>query len=285
MSSKIVGITGASGFIGGAFLPTLVRNYETVISYGRDGSCRIFSGSIYNYYDFQLSQHDPFFRPNILYNFATRYDPGPSSIADVGLILNANISFPLSIISKVDHEELKIINFCSYMQLVSGHEKTVYSLSKSILALTLKHAQGSLSNIYLFDTFGTGDTRGKVVDVFIKSIMARQAITIPKNPVFVNISHVDDICYSIYPAERVPIGESCVLSQSTISLEGLALEIMNVIGHRVNIRSGNDVSCAYSSVEGFPPNIYRQLTGDSFSNKLAQRVSEINETHPVKKSF
>ena len=42
--------------------------------------------------------------------------------------------------------------------------------------------------MYLFDTFGEGDIRNKVTDVFIRNILSGSPITIPENEVNIKMS-------------------------------------------------------------------------------------------------
>ena len=51
--------------------------------------------------------------------------------------------------------------------------------------------------------FGTGDKRSKVIDTFINKILNNKEIIIPNNKVELNITHINDVVYSIKKSLKI----------------------------------------------------------------------------------
>ena len=150
-------------------------------------------------------------------------------------------------------------------------------MSKEYLKQSLIPIVGEISNIFLFDTFGSYDKRNKVVDIFIKKIIAREEISIPVNDVRINLSEISDVCYSITPLQNIPIGNSCVHSPFTISLLDLANLLMELIGNKTEIKQGKNKQCFYSLCGDIPCNLFKKSDKLSLADKLMRRINEIRK--------
>ena len=74
---------------------------------------------------------------------------------------------------------LKVMSQSSYVQLLDDEYKNFYSETKTWFNEWCETRVHDLVKIYLFDSFGKGDTRNKVVDAFIKSSILSENIKIP----------------------------------------------------------------------------------------------------------
>ena len=190
-------------------------------------------------------------------------------------ILDSNIVFPLKILSKVYKEDLKIINFCSYLQLSSAGSDMPYCTSKDFLRSCFDSLDCSVSNVYLFDTFGKGDKRNKVVDVFIRNILNKRQISIPENDILINLSNVDDVCDSLVVA---PTGMTMIKSPFTVSLGELILIIEDLLDCRANVIRQGVLPCHYSVCTDLPFNIYCGTSSyNDFLKKLESKCDEIRQ--------
>lgn len=267
--------SGLSGFLGSNFLFNLHKKYNTVINFERGNTYKVYhrNGKIEN-----LKKKDEIFglfNPVVFYNFATYYNPNPKSIHDINNIVESNINFHLSVIESLNLDNIRVINLCSYLQLIKNETQNLYTLSKEFLKVSLNSLSDNVSNIYLFDTFGNKDKRNKVVDVFINSIKMGEDIMIPENEIIINISDVLDVCESIDDLKRIPLGDSCVLSPYTISLESLAKLLMDIQGKKTKIIKSGTTKNYFKLIQNFPRNIYKQHNNNDFSEKLKKRTYEI----------
>lgn len=274
---NIAGVTGINGFIGKHFLPRLLEEHDFVVSYLRGGHCQIFNknGLVKNVHkNYEIDKN---YVPSVFYNLATYYNPHPQNIDDIMSITESNIIFPLKILKKIDKPMLRYINFCSYLQLLHKRAQSPYSLSKEYLKESLVSIFGEISNIFLFDTFGSNDERNKVVDIFIKKIIAKEEICIPINDIRINLSEISDVCYSITPLQKIPIGNSCIHSPFTINLLDLANLLMELIGNQTEIKHEKNKQCLYSLCGDLPTNIFKKSDKLSLADKLMRRINEIRK--------
>ena len=136
-------------------------------------------------------------------------------------------------------ENFKIINAVSYHQLLEFNEQNIYSLSKELFKKFIDNQTFEIVNIYIFDTFGAGDSRNKVTDIFIKNVLSGQPITIPKNEININLSDNESVSNSLVKSISLSPGSYSLMSPDTVSLEYLALKIMNISKKEVKLIKQN----------------------------------------------
>lgn len=275
---NIAAASGLRGFIGSNFFPRLVEEYDFVLSFLRQNECELYSKNglvkhFNKYHDIDAS-----YTPSVFYNLATHYNPYPQNIHDILKIIESNITFPLNILTKLNNNNLRIVNFCSYLQLTNPKISSAYMYSKEFLKASLNPISNEVSNIFLFDTFGSNDRRNKVVDTFIKKILLKETIIIPANEIKINLSDVADVCNSIKSLNTIPLGDSCIYSPVTLTLLDLANTLMDLIGHNTKIKYGKSTTCYHSLCIKLPKNIYKSLDKKTFSEKLLKRIHEIKSS-------
>ena len=274
---KIVYASGLTGFIGRNLLPILLQSYDEVINFGRNDIATIYRSSSLK--DVKLS-HKLFskYPSHTFINLATLYDPSPKSITDFNNLIDANINFPLNLIENFlmkNNDDFNIINTSSYMQLIPQEFQNQYSLSKEIFLCRIKKNIKNVTNLYLFDSFGKGDTRNKVTDIFIKNIINKKSISIPSNEIKINLSSVDNICCSINKSINLPNGNYSILSPNTITLESLAKRLMKIIGNKVEIKKLQPSQDVFSEITNMPKNIYPKFETNTLDTDLKRRIDEI----------
>ncbi|MDB4210591.1 hypothetical protein N9774_02700, partial [Gammaproteobacteria bacterium] len=211
---------------------------------------------------------------------ATLYEPNPKSDEDLYNLIEANVLFPSRVLEALgSHSDLKIINALSYHQLLDLSTQNVYSLSKELFKKFLDYQEKKVVNVYIFDTFGSGDTREKVTDIFIKNIIAGHAIKIPKNEIKINLSDSEAISASLMNSLQMDAGSYSLFSPDTLSLESLAILIMDIIKIEVDIIKDSNAINHFDSIREFPKNAFITPPGYNFKKSLEKRIDEIkNET-------
>ena len=163
------------------------------------------------------------------------------------------------------------------MQLLNSKYQNSYSLSKEMVNIFLKENNYIHKNIFLFDSFGNGDTRNKVTDTFIKKIISNEEIKIPTDDVLINLSYVDDICHSIMCSMSLPEGSYSVMSENSITLHKLAETIMNILSIQVQVKRLGIGINYLNKIQNIPENIYKQDLVISFEERLKERINEIQQ--------
>ena len=274
---KIIYVTGITGFIGSNLLHHLLQKYSKVVNFTRNKTLKIYEKNRTEEVDIS---NDFFLQnpSNTLINLATLYNPNPSSVDELENIIKANILFPASVFSALDSlENLKIVNALSYHQLLDFKAQNVYSLSKELFKKFLDHQHSEIVSIYIFDTFGSGDTRNKVVDIFIKNIIAGNPISIPSNEIRINLSDVQPLCRSLIKSIDLPQGSYSVKSPDTISLENLVKMIMEISNKKVDILTVTSGSNYFDEIEIFPENIFLEDHSYNLRDSIKNRIKELED--------
>jgi nucleoside-diphosphate-sugar epimerase len=272
---EIIYTTGITGFIGKNLLQYLLQNYNKVINFTRNNTLQIYEKNKME----EAAISKDFLTQNssdLLINLATLYQPHPNSFKDLENLIEANIIFPASVFNWLaPNTNLKVINALSYHQLLNFEAQNIYSLSKEILKKFLDNQKYEIVNLYIFDTFGSGDTRNKVVDIFIKNILAGNSVSIPSNKVHINLSDVQPICKSFVNSIEVSHGNYCLLSPDTISLEELLEMIMQISGRKVEVNQQQTSPNYFDEIVKFPENIFVNDYNYSLRDSLEIRIKEI----------
>jgi len=274
---KIIYVTGITGFIGKNLLQHLLQKYKKVINFTRNDTLQIYENSKIEEIDISKD----FFVKNPsdrLINLATLYQPNPYSVSELEKLIEANILFPAGVCNYLaPNENLKIVNALSYHQLLSFKAQNVYSLSKELFKKFLDYQKTEIVSLYIFDTFGSGDTRNKVVDIFIKNVLTGNPITIPANEVKINLADVQPVCKSLIKSIDLKHGSYSIKSPDTISLEGLVQMIMEISNTKVDLKKVNVGPNYFDEIESFPENIFHEDSEYSLYGSLKARVKEIQD--------
>lgn len=278
MIKKLIYTSGATGFIGKNFIPSLLSVYDEVINFTSKETIQIYSKNKVTEKEISIDfiKRHP---SSEFFNLATLYIPNPGSISEMKNLIDANILFPIRTLEYLKiFDNLKIVNILSYTQLLDFANQNIYSLSKEMFKkFIFFHHTSNIINLYLFDTFGNGDTRNKVADVFIRSILSGSPITIPKNEVNINLTHNSAVSESLLKSLLLDPGEYCVKSPDSISLENLAYLIMDISGKRTQVFKKNSVLNPLSLIKSFPKNVFINPKGYNFKNHLEDRIQEIRK--------
>ena len=274
--NKTIYVTGITGFIGKNLLPNLLSVYDQVLNFSRQGTIQIINSE--NVSEEKITAEFFCNNPsNLLINLATIYQQFPSNQSELNSLIDSNILFPSGVVHQLTtyNKDLKIINILSYSQLLELSNQNVYSLSKELFQKYLDHSFKSIVNVYLFDTFGSGDTRNKVTDVFIKNILSGKPITVPTNEIKINLSDCTQVNESLINSIDLNPGSYSIQSPDTISLESLAIMIMELMNKEVQIIKKDTAINYIETIKFIPENIFPHNPEYSLSNALTKRIEEI----------
>lgn len=275
---KTIYVTGLTGFIGSNLLSHLLKNFDQVVNFTRDENIQIINNKTLKEIKFnnQFVTDNP---SNFLINLATLYQPYPNTFIDLEKLVEANILFPARVVNYFSSvENFKILNSVSYHQLLDFSAQNIYSLSKELFKKFIDNQKFEVLNIYIFDTFGKGDSRNKVTDIFIKNILSGQSITIPKNEIKINLSDSESVSNSLIKGLSLPPGSYSLMSPDTVSLEYLALKIMDLAKKEVKLIKKNIGKNYFNDIKQFPTNIYHSHANSSLDKTLKIRIEEIQQS-------
>ena len=269
--------SGFSGFIGKNLRLALLKKFPKVINFRRGGVHEIYSsdGSV-------KVVDNKYFIPTVgsklFINAAALYNATPRSQKELSDLYLSNTTLPIELIDNyIGSKNLKIIQLASYFQLVDLQFQTPYSLTKSLGMKYMENNYENLSFVYLFDTFGTNDNRNRVIDTFINNIIDRKSIILPLKDLYINISHVSDICKAIVSCIDLPATSYCVMSENTLSLRCIAKKIMELVGNTVEVQTLPDTIDYFAQIDenNLPKNIFPLSKNKNFVDQLRSRIIEL----------
>jgi len=276
MHFEVVYTSGLSGFIGRNLIQHLLEKFPLLINFRRGNFHEIYSRNgcvkVENRY-FNKSDGSKLFL-----SIAALYKAFPSSRKELAELYDSNAVLPIKLIEEyIGSENLKVIQISSYFQLLDLEFQTPYSLTKSLANAYLKQNYDSVSVLYLFDTFGDQDDRSRVIDTFITKIKNSEPIALPKEDVYINVSHVSDVCRAIISSIDLPSMDYCVMSGNTLSLRFIAEEIMRLIGNRVKVNelTANIDYFYHLNKANIPKNLFPTSGSRTFEEYLEMRINEI----------
>ncbi len=277
--SKIIYTTGLTGFIGQCVLKKIVNEYDVTINFGRDKKLTVYQSShVPIYKDFNLNELEAYPSESLLH-IAGHYNPKPNGLLEESLLEESNYNFPLSLCSLLKKIGLKkIISTSSYLQLLDLEYQNLYSETKSKFISWAK-SEFEVTEIFLFDTFGTNDRRKKVLDVFIRSAILNQDINIPSSRIDINLTHVEEIARSLINSSKLLPGEYMIMSNNQTTLKALAMEIISLNKTTAKIKTKLEGNNFFKNINSFPQNIYLKTLELDFHEQLQERYNEIKQTN------
>ncbi|OUW09680.1 MAG: hypothetical protein CBD19_01125 [Gammaproteobacteria bacterium TMED159] len=274
---EIIHTTGITGFLGKTILPYLLKNFNAVINHGRqDGNkpITLFTTTEEIIHETKVEKNDiKKYESNLLLHMATNYNPFPKNSSEVKAVIEANVTFPIKVASSFK----KVISLSSYQQLLSEKDQNIYSRTKNEFNEWCFNHIDQYSQVYLFDSFGSKDSRGKVVDVFLNNSLSGKDLKIPENEVVINLSHSSEVVESILGSLKLKFGNYCIKSKNNISLEKLAKLSINLTNSDSRIIKSGNIENHIEKIKNLPKNIYQKNNSLSLEDQLKNRLNEIQE--------
>ena len=278
---KIIYTTGLTGFIGHYFLKKIINDYDLVVNFDREKHINVYQSlgnPISKKFTPEVLEEYP---SDTLFHFATYYNPNPENTSEEKLLEESNFHFPHSLCKVLKKNGLKrIISTSSYLQLLDSKYKNLYSETKSKFIDWAK-SEFEITEIFLFDTFGNNDKRGKVLDVFIKNAISNNDIYIPSKLVEINLTHVDEVVDSIISSIFLKPRSYMIMSNNHLTIKELAESIVSIEKTSTKIKPSLEGNNLIQNIKSFPENIYVNTLTISFNEQIKQRYDEIKQTNSI----
>lgn len=230
-------VTGATGFVGRSVVPLLARRGCTVVTVGRAdaaaGPQRVVDRVVEA-------------RPDAVIHLATHFLSShlPS---DVPALIRANVEFGTLIAEGATEVCARFVNIGSAWQHVDGADYapvSLYAASKQALVPILDYyAQASgldVRTVALFDTYGPGDFRRKLVPSLLRAARDGVALDMSTGDQLIDLTFVDDVARGIVDVALLGAAPTdCVLrSWEPLTIRGLVDQVSAAIGREVPVTWG-----------------------------------------------
>jgi nucleoside-diphosphate-sugar epimerase len=249
-------VTGASGFLGQSLVPRLIREGKDVliltrkkIVFENELDANKIKQIIYSdETGFQLDSND---QPQIIIHLAT-YFVSNHSESDLKKLVDANILLGMRVLEYSKQNKIDVISTSSFAQSLDGFSDTpqnLYALTKKIfedlLVFYSKEYKVKVINLELFDTYGPGDIRRKVVNLAIESFRNGDEFKMSSGDQEICLLNVEDvinglvICLNQLPELEGYNAFTLLNKESTFKLKDLILEIKEILKSSSLIKLGH----------------------------------------------
>lgn len=248
-------VTGITGFIGGRLAERLIADGWTVDALVRTGSD---TGSLpdvvalHTVEDGQdLTPVVAAARPDIVFHLASLYlaEHRPDQVE---ALVRSNILFPALLAEAMAANGVtRLVNTGTAWQQFLGEAYlpvNLYAATKQAAEdLLLYHADArdlSVVTLRLFDTYGRGDKRRKLIQILIDAAASGEALAMSPGDQVVDLTHVDDVVSAfVLAAERLldahaPLREAFLLSGERYTVKALAEVVAHAMGRPVRAEFG-----------------------------------------------
>jgi nucleoside-diphosphate-sugar epimerase len=223
-------VTGATGFIGGHLVRRLITRGDEVHAILRAGSDRSLLPKAVAVHAHdgsadQLCSILETVRPNVVFHLASHFQHGhlPS---DIEALIADNVTFGSMLVeAMVRAGSKRLVNAGTswqHYQDASYSPVCLYAATKQAFEAILRYYADaealSVVTLKLFDTYGPGDRRGKLVSRLAKMVHDGSSLTMSPGEQLIDLVHVDDVVNAfLMAAARLLAGEVTGMEDYAVS--------------------------------------------------------------------
>jgi len=205
ITGERVAVTGATGYVGSVLVPRL-RERNDVHVFARDGAAaRSLLGlpgdQVHTDLESPGAIADAFERiaPTVVFHLATHYERKDDS-ANVARMVDANVRFGslvLDVASKLSKCDVVVTG--SHFQFAGRERRSAsfYAATKNALGEIARYLQEARGLRWiqpvLFDVYGPGDTRPKLINILIDRVSAGEPVSLPDPEPLHHFVYIDDV--------------------------------------------------------------------------------------------
>lgn len=249
-------VTGVTGFIGGKLVERLLADGWTVHALVRETSeLPAIEGLRFHVYRRDIEELTAILvetAPNVVFHLASLYlaEHRPDQVDD---LVASNILLPAQLAEAMTAAGARrLINTGTAWQhfRTDGYNPVnLYAATKQACEDLLRYYHDaralSVLTLKLFDTFGPGDKRRKLVRILLNAARSGERLEMSPGEQIIDLLHVDDaIDGFIAAAERLlaseaPLMEDYLLSGTRHSLRDLVVVVEQAVGGNIDVRFGH----------------------------------------------
>ena len=182
---------------------------------------------------------------DIVINCATYYT-GQNSIKNIENLIKTNVIFCSIIIEILKNKITKFINFGSMMEYSRGNyfsPRNFYAITKYFFQkieefYKLKYKNIKFYDLKLYETYGDGDSRNKLIPTIIKNYKKNKKIKIASKNLKMNFVHIESLMKIINMIifNKIKEGEYCVKNNRFIEIRKLINSLNIKLTKKIKIK-------------------------------------------------
>ncbi len=245
-------VTGATGFIGGHLVAALAHAGWEVHALARttpppgDAQAHWLDGSHERLLSILADV-----QPDVTFHLASLFLASHTP-AQVTELAAANISFPMQLVEAMVRTGCRrLVNTGTAWQFdAAGMQRPVnlYAATKQAFDAILPYYQDvealSVVSLRLFDTYGQGDPRRKLIRILLDAARTGEVLDMSPGEQIVDLTHVDDVTAAFVTAgqrliaARAPLAEDWFVSGERQSLRDLVAKVEDAIDRALGVNFG-----------------------------------------------
>lgn len=291
-------VTGATGFIGGRLVSRLLAEGWEVHCLVRPSSdLRDLPAAVAVHrvgQDLhQIADVLDATRPDLVYHLASLYLAAHAR-EQASALVDANVTFPVLLAEAMEHTGIRrMVNTGTAWQHfdtgaagAAGYNPVnLYAATKQAAQDLLRYYHNahsfSIVTLELFDTYGRGDPRRKLVQLLVDAALSGESLAMSPGEQLIDLTHVDDVADAFLIAglrvleAAAPIDERYLLAGERLKVHELVNLVASTLGQPLDVRLGARPYRAREVMEPVAPRASDRLPGWQRIRELRSELSEM----------
>ena len=247
MSSRRIALTGATGFLGSHLLETLMGTdldvavliHQTpILDEAVSSGVSVVRTGLPDWQERLLE-----FDPDCVIHTATRFQVNHDR-RDISPMIRANVEFGTELLQISAETGARLVTFSSFWQRYEGRSQApmnLYAATKQAFDDVADYFRDDgldLTRLTLFDVYGPGDTRVKLVTLLVRAALSGDPLEASSGNQLIDLTYVDDVVEAVLQValESDAAGEGdFVVRSGALPLRNVASTLSEVVGRPVPV--------------------------------------------------
>lgn len=249
-TSQRVVLTGAGGFLGSHLAEYLVNQGAAtlLITHNSEPPRSVIESGVeaISVVDGEWEERVDRFGPTCVIHAATRFQVGHDR-GDIAPMIRANVEFGARLLDLAHSHGARFVTISSAWQRYEGRVAApvnLYAATKQAFDVIADYCRSSglaLARLYLFDVYGPGDFRRKLVPLLMDAAKSGKPLLATSGHQLIDLTYVDDVVDAVAQVAFAIDGQEsldAVVKSGPVPVRQVAEALSTVIGEQVPVEWG-----------------------------------------------